>query len=152
MVHLRRPMLRAILLVALCACAKKAGDETTKAPPPAVDVAMTKATLAKTPKHIVLTGIVAANQRAEVTADAAGKVLAVKVERGDTVKFGDPLVQLDVRNAALGVREVQANLASARAQRSLAEEECKRTQSLLDKGAITRSEYDRQMTSCTSAL
>ena len=54
--------------------------------------------------------------------------------------------------AALSAREAQANLASARAQKSLAEEECKRAQALLDKGAITRSEYDRQMTACTSAL
>src|SRR4029077_6327780 len=43
-------------------------------------------------------------------------------------------------------------LASARAQRELAEEECKRTKALLEKGAITRSEYDRQIAQCTSAL
>jgi membrane fusion protein, multidrug efflux system len=41
---------------------------------------------------------------------------------------------------------------SARAQRTLAEEECRRAKTLLDKGAITRSEYDRQTTQCTSAL
>jgi RND family efflux transporter MFP subunit len=62
------------------------------------------------------------------------------------------VVQLDVRNAALSAREAQANLESARAQKQLAEEECKREQVLFDKGAITRSEYDRQMTQCTSTL
>jgi membrane fusion protein (multidrug efflux system) len=61
-------------------------------------------------------------------------------------------VRLDVRTQALGAREAQANVATARAQRQLAEEECKRAQALLDKGAITRSEYDRESTQCTSAL
>jgi membrane fusion protein (multidrug efflux system) len=147
--------MRALLLTALllAACGKKdAGESAKKEGPAPVKVALVKAVEASTPRQIVLTGMVVASQRAEVTADAAGKVLSVKVERGDEVKFGDPLLQLDVKTATLGAREVQANLASARAQRELAEGECKRTQELLDKGAITRSEYDRQRTQCTSAL
>jgi membrane fusion protein (multidrug efflux system) len=146
-------MRTALLLVALIACSKKGGEEAAKKELPApVKVKLHTAAVAEAPKQLVLTGMVAANQRAEVTADGAGKVLAVKVERGDDVKFGDELLKLDVQTAALGAREVQANLASARAQRALAEEECKRTQQLFDKGAITKSEYDRQMTTCTAAL
>src|SRR5262249_32812818 len=99
-----------------------------------------------------LTGMITADQRAEVTADTQGKVISVMVERGQRVKMGAAVVQLDVRTAALSAREAQANVESARAQRKLAEEECKRAQTLLDQGAITRSEYDRQMTQCTSAL
>ncbi len=139
--------------VVLVACGKKGGDDATKKPPPPpVKVALATAVEMATPDQLVLTGIVAADQRAEVTADTQGKVLSVMVERGQRVKFGAPVVQLDVRSAALGAREAQANLASARAQRELAEEECKRVKSLLEKGAITRSEYDRQITQCTSAL
>jgi RND family efflux transporter MFP subunit len=148
--------MRAIFLTAiflLAGCGKNGAGESSKAPPAApVKVALATAAVAATPKQIVLTGIIAADQRAEVTADTQGKVIQVMVERGKRVKQGDPVVQLDVRSAALGAREAQANLASARAQRALAEEECKRTKSLFDKGAITRSEYDRQMTQCTSAL
>jgi RND family efflux transporter MFP subunit len=143
--------LSAILLAA--ACGKKATDEVVKKPPPApVKVPLATAVAMPTPQHAVLSGLVVADQRAEVTADTQGKVLNVMVERGKRVKQGDPVVQLDVRNAALGAREAQANLAGARAQRELAEEECKRVKALLDKGAITKSEYDRQITSCTSAL
>lgn len=142
-----------VLLVSLAACNKKAADDGAKhAPPPPIKVDLVAVDKAPTPKTLVLTGMIAADQRAEVTADTQGKVLAVMVERGQRVKMGDPMVRLDVRNAALGAREAQANLASARAQKSLAEEECKRTKQLLDKGAITRSEYDRQTTQCTSAL
>jgi membrane fusion protein (multidrug efflux system) len=76
----------------------------------------------------------------------------VLIERGQRVKMGQPVVQLDVRTAALSAREAHANLEAARAQKALAEEECKRAQTLLDKGAITRSEYDRLSTQCTSTL
>jgi membrane fusion protein (multidrug efflux system) len=142
-----------LLLVSLAACNKKAADDGVKhAPPPPIKVDLVSIEKASTPKTLVLTGMIAADQRAEVTADTQGKVLAVMVERGQRIKMGDPLVRLDVRNAALGAREAQANLAAARAQKALAEEECKRTKQLLEKGAITRSEYDRQSTQCTSAL
>ena len=149
---MRVPSLTLVVLVA-AGCGQKSGDESTKPPPPApVKVALATAVKAATPYQIVLTGVIAANQRAEVTADTQGKVLAVMVERGARVKFGDPVVRLDVRSAALGAREMQANLASARAQSKLAEEECARTKALLEKGAITRSEYDRQIAQCTAAL
>ena len=134
-------------------CKKKEDDAAAKAPPPPpVKVALVAAQEAPTPDVLTLTGTIAADQRSEVTADTQGKVIAVLVERGQRVKMGDPVVRLDVRTAALSAREAQANLEAARAQKQLAEEECKRTQTLLDKGAITRSEYDRQATQCTSTL
>jgi RND family efflux transporter MFP subunit len=143
----------ASLVSLLAACGKKVDDSATKKPAPTpVKLPLATAVMADTPVQIVLTGLVAAHQRAEVTADTQGKVLNVMVERGMRVKKDSPVVQLDVRSASLGAREAMANLASARAQRELAEEECKRTKSLLEKGAITRSEYDRQIAQCTSAL
>lgn len=147
-----RAVLALALLASISSCSKKA-EETVKAPPPApVKVALTVAVEQPSPDVLTLTGMVAADQRSEVTADTQGKVVAVLVERGQRVKMGQPVVQLDVRTAALSAREAQANLESARAQKKLAEEECKRAQTLLDKGAITRSEYDRQSTQCTSTL
>src|SRR6185295_2700885 len=135
------------------ACKKKEDESAAKTPPPApVKLPLVVAEEAPSPEVLTLTGVLAADQRSEVTADTQGKVIAVLVERGQRVKMGQAVVQLDVRNAALSAREAQANLESARAQKQLAEEECKRAQTLLDKGAITRSEYDRQRTQCTSTL
>ena len=141
-----------VLLPFALGCKKK--EEAGHKAPPAAPVNVPLAVVAEgpTPNQLVLTGMITADQRAEVTADTAGKVLGVMVERGQRVKMGAEIVRLDVRSAALSAREAQANLATARAQRQLAEEECKRAKSLLDKGAITRSEYDRQSTQCTSAL
>jgi membrane fusion protein (multidrug efflux system) len=139
--------------VTFAACKKKEDGAVAKAPPPPPLKVMTAiAEEAASPQQLVLTGMVIADQRSEVTADTQGKVLNVMVERGQRVKMGTPVVQLDVRSSALAAREAQANLAGARAQRELAEQECARTKQLFDKGAITRSEYDRQTTQCTSAL
>jgi RND family efflux transporter MFP subunit len=141
------------LLASVSSCKKPEGDAAAKTPPaPPAKVALVVAQEAPEPDVLTLTGVIAADQRSEVTADTQGKVIAVLVERGQRVKMGDPVVRLDVRTAALSAREAQANLEAARAQKQLAEEECKRTQTLLDKGAITRSEFDRQATQCTSTL
>jgi membrane fusion protein (multidrug efflux system) len=140
------------LAAAPTACKKKEDGGKRKEEPPALKVRTAVVAKADAPERIVLTGMIVADQRSEVTADTQGKVLNVMVERGQRVKMGAPVVQLDVRTSALAAREAQANLASARAQRELAEQECARTKQLLDKGAITRSEYDRQTTQCTSAL
>jgi RND family efflux transporter MFP subunit len=142
-----------LLTFGAASCKKKEDAAEAKAPlAPPVKVALVAAQEAPTPDVLTLTGTIAADQRSEVTADTQGKVIAVLVERGQRVKAGDPVVRLDVRTAALSSREAQANLEAARAQKQLAEEECKRTQTLLDKGAITKSEYDRQATQCTSTL
>ncbi|HEY6174455.1 MAG TPA: efflux RND transporter periplasmic adaptor subunit [Kofleriaceae bacterium] len=140
------------ILASLTSCKKKEEDVVKTPPAPPAKVALVTAQEAAAPDLLTLTGVIAADQRSEVTADTQGKVVAVLVERGQRVKMGQPVVQLDVRNAALSAREAQANLEAARAQKQLAEEECKRSQQLFDKGAITRSEYDRQMTQCTSTL
>jgi multidrug efflux pump subunit AcrA (membrane-fusion protein) len=133
------------LLASLSSCTKKPDDTAAKAPPPPpAKVALVVAQEAPAPDILTLTGMIAADQRSEVTADTQGKVVAVLVERGQRVKMGDPVVRLDVRTAALSAREAQANLEAARAQKQLAEEECKRTQTLLDKGAITQSESRRR--------
>jgi len=144
--------LGASLLVAGCKPEGADGALAKKAPVAPVKVAFVTAVPQPTPELLTLTGLVTADQRSEVTADTQGKVISVMIDRGTRVKMGDPVVKLDVRNAALQGREAAANLENARAQRALAEEECKRTKSLFDKGAITRSEFDRQNTQCTSAL
>ena len=142
-----------VVVVASVSACKKPGDggQVAKASAAPVPVQTVVATVAPSPDILVLTGMVQADERSEVTADTQGKVVNVMIERGQRVKMGQPVVQLDVRTAALSAREAQANLAAAKAQKELADSECARTKSLLEKGAITQSEYDRQMTQCRAA-
>lgn len=150
-----RVLIAGVALVAAAGACKKDRDvavgKTKKLSTP-IKVTTAVVGEAPTPEVITLTGTVVADERSEVTADTQGKVIQVMVERGQQVKMGAPLLRLDTRSAALGAREAQANLASARAQRQLAEDECRRAQSLFDKGAITKSQFEREQTSCTAAL
>jgi len=135
-------------------CKKPDDTKTTsdKTPVPTVKAATLAAAEAPTPDVLTLTGMIIADQRAEVTADTQGKVVNVMIERGQHVKLGQPVIQLDVRTAALSAREAQAALQSARVSKQLADDECVRTKQLLDKGAITKSEFDRQNTQCLNAV
>src|SRR5262245_44504986 len=101
-----------LVLLALVACKKPSdsGQGSAKLPPaPPAQVTSVTATEAPTPDVIVVTGLVKADQRSDVTADTQGKVINVMIDRGQRVKLGQPVVQLDVRSAALGAREAAAN-------------------------------------------
>jgi membrane fusion protein (multidrug efflux system) len=144
----------AVVTVAGCKKPEDAQAAAAKKAPaaPPVKLPMLTVTEQPTPEVLVLTGTVAADQRAEVTADTAGKVINVMVERGQRVKLGQAVVSLDVRSAALSQQEAAANLSAAKVQRQNAEDECARAKSLLDKGAITKSDWDKQNTACQAAL
>jgi membrane fusion protein, multidrug efflux system len=141
-----------LLAAAHAACNHAAADHAPVPTAAPVAVPLTEVTTGATPDVLTLTGRLVADQRAEVTASTQGKVLAVMVERGQRVKRGDAVVQLDVKTASLSTREAAANLAAARTERELASQECARATSLLDQGAITRSEYDREHARCQSAM
>jgi membrane fusion protein, multidrug efflux system len=114
-------------------------------------VSTARVALEKVPQTVVATGTVIADRSSAVAADAAGKVIAIYVDRGDRVKKGQPLARLDVRGAVLSAREARAQRAAADSDARLAGVECQRSQTLFDQGAITRAQYDREMASCASA-
>lgn len=103
------------------------------------------------PSTLLLAGTLKANQESDLAANASGRVTRTMVERGSYVKTGQALAQLDVRVASLSASEAEANVETARTQKSAAEEECTRYQRLFQRGVITQQEYDRQATSCKTA-
>jgi len=141
-----------VLASTATACSKKAasGDRAVVAEAP-VTLALVTVQELPAPDRLTLTGMVVPQESSDVASSVPGRVLAVLVERGARVKFGDPLVRLDASSAAISAQSVRAQLAAAQAQDRLAVEECKRAQALLDKGAITRSQFDREITNCTAA-
>lgn len=143
----------AVLLAGTAAaCSKSSSAQGAKAAPePPVKLALVAVEEGPAPERLTLTGMVAPQESSDVASSVPGRVIAVLVDRGARVKFGDPLVRLDASNAALSAQSVKAQLAAAQAQEKLAVEECKRSQVLLDKGTITRSQFDRDTTNCTAA-
>jgi len=100
------------------------------------------------PNLLRLTGVLSSNERTDLAANAAGRVVKTFVERGDHVVAGTVLAQLDARSAAHSRVEAEANVAGATEQLKNATADCARYVGLLAKGAITQQEYDRQTTSC----
>jgi membrane fusion protein (multidrug efflux system) len=100
------------------------------------------------PKTMTVTGTLEADQRTELAANAAGRVVRTFVERGDHVKAGEILAQLDSRGATISQTEAEANAKSMTDQLASVQTECKRYMALRQKGAITQQEFDRQASQC----
>lgn len=142
-----------VLLVSVFAqsCKKpEAGDaQLTSAKTDApISVKTTSVVEKPMPEYLVLTGTLRASQESEVAADAAGKVTATFVERGQRVKQGDTLAILDARGAAINATAANAQSQLARAQLEQAQRECDRVKALRQSGAISQAEYDRVTSQC----
>lgn len=146
---------RLISIATLLGAAACARAEAAPSPAPSAEaVTVTTVEVAEKifPKTTLLSGSVVANQRAEVAADTAGKVLEARVERGDVVKQGELLVRLDTRDSALGAAEASAALAAARTGEQHQRLECERSEKLLAQRVISRSEFDRQKAACEASV
>lgn len=105
------------------------------------------------PRYLAVTGQLKSGRETDLAANANGRVLATRVERGSQVKAGDILATLDVRAAALSATEARAQADTATVAAANAKVECERTRALVASGAIGKAELDRMDTQCrTSAL
>jgi membrane fusion protein (multidrug efflux system) len=136
-----------VLWAAGCSHESRAGVEAQPAAAP-LHVETVTVTEQAVPRLLRLTGVLSSNERTDLAANAAGRVIKTFVERGDHVVKGALLVQLDARSAALARAEAEANATGATEQLTNAEADCRRYVSLLAKGAISQAEYDKQSTSC----
>jgi membrane fusion protein (multidrug efflux system) len=100
------------------------------------------------PKTLLITGSLESDQRTELSANASGRVVRTFVERGDHVKAGAIVAQLDSRTAASTEVEARANAKSIEEQLAAVRVDCARYEGLLAKGAIAQADYDRQASQC----
>lgn len=131
-------------------CKPKAAN-ADQTPGDAVHVETLDVREAPMPKSLALTGSLRGKRQTDLAANANGRVMETFVERGSEVKKGDLLAKLDVRAAAITAAEAQANVALAKAQEATAKRECDRYKALLDKHAITQSEYDHAADQCQTS-
>jgi membrane fusion protein (multidrug efflux system) len=102
------------------------------------------------PEYLTLTGSLHASQQSDIAADSNGKVLQALVERGQAVKAGQVIATLDARSATLSAAAAQAQSHLAQSQLEQAQRECERVKHLLDTGAISQADFDRQTSQCTA--
>ncbi|MEY4581021.1 MAG: hypothetical protein RL701_5724 [Pseudomonadota bacterium] len=141
--------------LALCACKHAADadgkghqDASSETTATTVQVESVEVTERPVPNTLTVTGTLEADQRTQLSANAAGRVIRTFVERGDHVKAGTLLAQLDSRGANLSRTEAEANAKQITDQLAAVRAECTRYEALRDKGAITQQEFDRQAAQC----
>ncbi|HAN54008.1 efflux RND transporter periplasmic adaptor subunit [Stutzerimonas stutzeri] len=107
-----------------------------QAPKPAIDVETELARRMDWQSRLPAIGTLKASQGIDLSVEIAGTITDVQFQSGEKVSKGQAIVLLDSEME-------QASLVSAEADLSLARLEFQRARSLLDRQAISRSEYDR---------
>jgi len=142
--------------------------------PAAIQISSTSAVTRQLPRFFEANGSLAPNQQTDVAAETSGKVAAVGVDLGSSVRRGQMIVKLDDADFRIKVDQAQAQLEQARATLrqneakiglrpgqkfnpelvpevkaaasalELAEKNLKRYEKLVETGDISRSAYDQQ--------
>jgi multidrug efflux pump subunit AcrA (membrane-fusion protein) len=163
----------------LIACSRSKGQPNNAGAsgsptPSAIEVSAAPAVLRQLPRFFEATGSLAPNQQTDVAAETSGKVAAVGVDMGSSVRRGQMIVKLDDADFRLRVQQAQAQLdqalatlrqneakiglrpgqkfnpenvpevAAARSALDLAEKNLRRYEKLVETGDISRSAYDQQ--------
>jgi membrane fusion protein (multidrug efflux system) len=149
----RRPFVGLALSIALAAiagggCHPKGAAAESKPKETKIKVDTAAAVEQEVPQEIALTGVLEANQRTDLTANATGRVNRLFVELGQIVAAGAPIAKLDARSAALTQQEAAANAATSAEQLASAQRDCERFKALFDLGAISQAEYDHTTVQC----
>ena len=163
----------------LVACSRSKGQPNNAAAtgsptPSTIQVSTTSAISRQLPRFFEANGSLAPNQQTDVAAETSGKVVAVGVDLGSSVRRGQMIVKLDDADFRIRIQQAQAQLdqakatlrqneakiglrpgqkfnpenvpevAGARAALDLAEKNLRRYEKLVETGDISRAAYDQQ--------
>ena len=173
-----RNVLAGILGIAAAASAAGCGAESTtvkaaaKPEPLVIEVANVESR--PIDRYLRVTGSLVADEQAEVSAEAPGRVVATPVERGTRVAQGAVLARISATETSAQLLEAEANAAQiearlglradqpfdlsrvpdvmhAKASLDLAEAEFGRIASLLEQKVVSQSEYDQRRSQVDAA-
>jgi RND family efflux transporter MFP subunit len=174
----RRSFLTALGLATVAAAVTGCGSEnatlSAAATPAPIAIASAPAESRPIDRFLRVTGSLLADEQAEVSAEAAGRVIETPVERGTRVAQGALLVRVSADETSAQLQEAEANagqiearlgltggqafdamhvpdVRNARASLDFAEGEFKRIGSLLEQKVVSQSEYDQRRTQVEAA-
>jgi RND family efflux transporter MFP subunit len=124
------------------------GEDATAAP---IHVDTADVTDVDAPIVLQLTGSLKGMKEADLAANASGRVTRTFVERGDEVKAGSIVAQLDTSAAALSLSEAQVQVDTSKTQEDINRADCARYDQLKAKGAISALEYDQATAKCKTS-
>lgn len=97
------------------------------------------------PRERVLDGKVEAVNQATMSAQTAGRIAEVLVDVDDYVEPGHLIVRFTNVEQQASLRQANAALTEARAQANQADEQFRRVADLVDKGSVSKREYDQAL-------
>ena len=171
-------LLTAAVGTGLNGCSRSKGQSNASASasptPAAISVSTTAAVVRQLPRYFEANGSLAPNEQTDIAAETSGKVVAVGVDLGSSVRRGQMIVKLDDADFRIRVQQAQAQLdqakatlrqneakiglrpgqkfnpenvpevAGARSALELADKNLRRYEKLVETGDISRSAYDQQ--------
>jgi RND family efflux transporter MFP subunit len=91
-------------------------------------------------------GSVVARRESQIGTEVTGRILHVYVSEGDRVEAGAPLFQIDPEPYGMGLRQAEAGLDLARAERSQIEADLTRARTLRRQAVVAQQDLDRLVT------
>ena len=173
--HLATAVLLSVAALWLVACDSTEATKAAADPAPRPIAIGTAAVVERAvPTVLEVTGTLAADARTDAAAEIDGRVVQVPIERGMLVGAGTVLARLDEQDAVNQLREAEAVEAQTRARLGLGESgafdpretpEARRTRAvmeraeaehqryarLVDRGIVSRSEYDARRADAIAA-
>ena len=167
------PVTVSVALVS-AACSGTRTSAATPQEPAAVAVQSAHVQGESIDRFLRVTGSLAADEKADVAAETAGRVIGTPVERGTRVTAGTVLIRVSATEADASLREAEANAAQLEARLGLmvgqpfdpmkvpdvlnakaaldwAESDFNRIKSLLEQKVVSQSEYDQRLTQVQAA-
>lgn len=145
-----------VRVAAACWCALLATAACKEAPPPAapakpraVQVLTLEARPQRTTGHYL--GSLLSRSSVNVLPQVAGYIRKIHVKPGDRVAAGAPIVEIDARDENAALSSASAQVESAEAQRSLAEQLLVRAEALYKEGLATAQEIDQRRADVVAA-
>lgn len=142
------PSLLALQLVSATGCEHAPAATSDKPEESAVSAPTTVVTEVTSPVILRLTGSLRGAKEADLAANVAGKVISTAVERGQRVKAGDLLAQVDVQAAQLALAEARVSVESSKTLEQISKNDCERYERLKTSGVVSDLEYDQVTAKC----
>jgi membrane fusion protein (multidrug efflux system) len=111
-----------------------------------VDVSTARVRRGSIGQRVSAPGTLAALRESHIGVEITGRVLHVFVSEGDRVNAGDPLFQIDPTSYEMALRQAEAGLDLARAERRQIEMDLGRARSLRRQDVVAQQDLDRLTT------
>jgi multidrug efflux system membrane fusion protein len=119
-------------------------QDGTKGGIPPLQISTVTATTGDIGVFVEALGTVTPLNTVSLTARVAGQIAKVEYQEGQLVHIGDPLVEIDPDPFQAAVTQAEGQLARDQAQLELAKINLQRDTELLNKGVISKQEFDTQ--------